>query len=55
MAMKNTSIRIDEELLLKLRMIAEKEYRSVNSQIFILIRDFIAQYEKKFGPIELQP
>lgn len=55
MAMKNSSIRIEEELLSKLRIVAEKEFRSVNSQIYILIRDYIAHYEKTYGPIKIKP
>ena len=39
MAVKSLSIRIDEEMLNKLHVVADYEGRSANSQILILIRD----------------
>lgn len=51
MAIKSLSIRIDEEMLNKLHVVSDYEGRSANSQILILIRDCIAQYEEKHGPI----
>lgn len=53
MAVKSLSIRIDEELLHKLHVVADYEGRSANSQILILIRDAVAAYEEKNGEIEL--
>ena len=53
MATKSLSIRIDEEMLNKLHTVADYEGRSANSQILILIRDCIEQYEEKHGEIEL--
>ena len=53
MATKSLSIRIDEEMLNKLHTVADYEGRSANSQILILIRDCIQQYEEKHGKIEL--
>ncbi len=53
MAVKSLSIRIDEEMLHKLHVVADYEARSANSQILILIRDCIEQYEQKNGKIEL--
>ena len=52
MAIKSLSIRIDEELLNKLHVIADYEGRSANSQILILIRNAISGYEKKLGEIK---
>jgi len=49
MATKSLSVRIDEEMLEKLRYIASYEGRSVNSQILILIRECIEKYEKDVG------
>ncbi|MBS1403304.1 MAG: Arc family DNA-binding protein [Oscillospiraceae bacterium] len=51
MAIKSLSIRIDEEMLNKLHVVADYEGRSANSQILILIRDCIAQYEAAHGAI----
>ena len=53
MAIKSLSIRIDTEMLDKLHVVADYEGRSANSQINILIRDCLADYEKEHGPILL--
>ena len=52
MATKSLSIRIEEEMLDKLHVIADYEGRSANSQILILIRDLIESYENKHGEIK---
>ena len=52
MAIKSLSIRIDEKMLDKLHVIADYEGRSANSQILILIRDCIEEYEEKHGEIK---
>ena len=54
MAIKSLSIRIDSELLDKLHVVADYEGRSANSQILILIRDCVAEYEKEHGEIKLR-
>ena len=53
MAIKSLSIRIDEEMLHKLHIVADYEGRSANSQILILIWDCVEAYEAKNGKIEL--
>lgn len=53
MATKSLSIRIDEEMLNKLHVVADYEGRSANSQIIILIRDCIEEYEAKHGKINI--
>ncbi|MBQ0038593.1 MAG: Arc family DNA-binding protein [Clostridiales bacterium] len=53
MATKSLSIRIDEEMLHKLHVVADYEGRSANSQILILIRRCIEEYEAKHGSIPL--
>ncbi len=52
MATKSLSIRIEEEMLDKLHVVADYEGRSANSQILVLIRDLIEQYEEKHGEIK---
>ena len=52
MAVKSLSIRIEEEMLDKLHVIADYEGRSANSQILVLIRDLIESYEEKHGEIK---
>lgn len=53
MSIKSLSIRIDENILDKLHVIADYEGRSANSQINILIRDCIEKYEAKHGEIKI--
>ena len=53
MATKSLSIRIEEEMLDKLHVVADYEGRSANSQILILIRDCIEQYEARHGEIKV--
>ena len=52
MATKSLSIRIEEEMLDKLHVIADYEGRSANSQILVLIRDLIEAYEERHGEIK---
>lgn len=52
MAIKSLSIRIDDEMLNKLHVIADYEARSANGQILILIRECIEKYEAKHGEIK---
>lgn len=51
MATKSLSIRIDEEMLNKLHVVADYEGRSANSQILILIRQCVEEFEKTHGKI----
>ncbi len=53
MAIKSLSIRIDDEMLDKLHVIADYEGRSANSQILVLIRNLIEEYEAKHGEIKI--
>ena len=54
MPIKSLSIRIDEEMLHKLHVVADYEGRSANSQILILIRDAVEAYEAKHGEIKIR-
>lgn len=47
MAIKSLSIRIDDEMLDKLHVIADYEARSANGQIIILIRNCIEEFKKE--------
>lgn len=51
MAIKNFSVRIDSQLLDKLHVVADYEGRSANSQVLILIRKCVEEYEKEHGKI----
>lgn len=53
MAQKSLSIRIDEEILHKLHIVADYEGRSCNSEILVLIRQKIEKYEAKNGEIKI--
>lgn len=52
MAIKSLTIRIDDMLLDKLHVVADYEGRSANSQVLILIRNCVREYEKENGEIE---
>ena len=52
MSKKSLSIRIDDEMLDKLHVVADYEGRSANSQRLILIQDCIENYEMKRGEIK---
>ena len=54
MAIKSLSIRIDDELLHKLHIVADYEGRSANGQVLFLIRKCVERYEKENGQIELK-
>ncbi len=47
MAKKTISFRIEEELLQKLRTIAEYENRTMGGQITVLVRKCVEQYENR--------
>ncbi len=51
MSVKSLSIRIDENMLHKLHIVADYEGRSANSEILLLIRNAIEEYEEKHGEI----
>ena len=53
MSIKSISFRLDETLLKKLHYIADYEGRSANSQVMVLIRDAVNEFEEKHGKIEL--
>lgn len=48
------TIRIDPELLAKLRYIAEYHARSANREVELLIRRHVANFENAHGLIELK-
>lgn len=52
MAIKSLTIRIDDTLLDKLHVVSDYEGRSANSQVLILIRNCVREYEKENGEIE---
>lgn len=51
MAVKSVSIRIEEEMLKKIGLVAEYEGRSINSHILVLIRENIKSFEEEHGVI----
>lgn len=52
MAIRSLTIRIEDQLLDKLHVVADYEARSVNGQVLILIRDCIKRFEDEHGEIE---
>ncbi len=52
---KHLSVRLDEDLLKKLRYVAKQSGCSGNGHILYLIRRYIEQFEEQNGEIELPP
>ena len=48
---KTFTLRVEEPILNKLHYIANKNKRSANNQIELLIEDFISAFEKENGEI----
>ncbi len=53
MAIKDFSLRIEEDLLAKLRYVAKYHDRSANGELLFLIRKHVKSFEKENGEIEL--
>ena len=53
MAVKRVSVRFEKEMLDKISYVADYEGRSINSQILVLVRNYISQFEKEHGKIEV--
>lgn len=51
MVIRSLTIRIDDTMLDKLHIVADYEGRSANSQVLILIRDCVRDFEKEHGEI----
>lgn len=49
-----TQVRFNEETYEKIKRIAEKQDRSINKQINFIINQFINDYEKINGKIEIK-
>ncbi|MBD5522036.1 MAG: Arc family DNA-binding protein [Lachnospiraceae bacterium] len=49
---KAYSLRIDNELMEKVKIIAENEDRPISKQLERIIRQYVEQYEKEHGKIE---
>ncbi len=50
-----TQIRVDAVLYEKIKLIAEKELRSMNNQIEYLLLQAVAAYERAEGMLEISP
>lgn len=51
---KTYPLRLDNELMTKLRKIAENEDRPLSKQLERIIRTYISEYEKKNGTIPIE-
>lgn len=47
------SLRLEHEVMQKIRVLAAKERRSINMQLCIAVESYLAQYEKEHGEIRL--
>lgn len=49
------TVRLPQDLYVKLQKLAEKEARSINGQIIASLRQTIVQYENDHGPLVNTP
>lgn len=49
--MEKTTLRIDDIIYEKIAIIANKEHRSINSQLIIAIEFYLQNYESEHGEI----
>ena len=47
------TLRTDSELMNKLRIVADYNVRSANHELEVLIKNHVAEFEKKHGTIDL--
>lgn len=52
---QSTQVRIDDEIFSKLKLIAKRENRSMNSQLEYFVKLGIEAYEAEKGKINLPP
>lgn len=48
-----TGIRFTEDMLIKITYIAKKNHRSLNGQLEYITQNYINEYEKRFGVIQV--
>lgn len=48
------TVRTEPELLKKFRFVAEYNTRSVNREMEVLMKRHVAEFEKKYGKIDVQ-
>lgn len=46
-----TGLRLDEDIYLKIKAISQMEGRSINNLIEFIVRQYVADHEKKFGKL----
>ncbi len=47
------SLRVPDDLLYKVKFTAKVHSRSANKEMEFILKQYIAQFERKFGPIDL--
>lgn len=47
------SLRVSEEMIGKIKIIAAKNHRSANKEMEVALERYIAAYEQEHGPIEV--
>lgn len=46
------TVRIDRDVMEKLRQIADNHYRTVNREIEMVLCQYVSGYETKYGPLQ---
>lgn len=52
---RNFTLRIDDELLAKFHYVSKYSGRSANSQLLMMVRKIVEQFEQANGIIEVKP
>lgn len=52
---KHLGLHIDNELHYKLHYVSDAEGRSVNGEVLFVLRQYIVDFEAKYGSIEVPP
>ena len=52
---RSLQFRVDKVIYAKLKVIAEKEFRTINTQIEYCCKQYVEDYERKYGEIDIKP
>lgn len=50
---KTFTLRLEEDMLVKLHIASAKSKRSLNNQIEVILEEFLRDFEDKYGEIQL--
>ena len=48
-----TGLRLEQEILRKVKVIAKRNKRSLNSEVEFIVQEYVQEYEKENGMVEI--